>query len=419
MSPPPISYRVLAALAAPVFAGHAVVRALRDGGRHYLRGRFGHLDPATGPQPVWLHCASVGEVVTALPLLQALRETGIAPLAISTNTPTGYATARRRAGNDVRVVYLPFDRPRPLRRFLERLQPRAALILETELWPWLYSELERRRIPIALVNARLSPRTLDAPRWWRRVCADCLQRPAILLARSHDDAEGLRRLGADEQRIRVIGNLKLAAPAGDTAEAINLGPPFVLAASTHDDEELQIARAWRAAGARDHLLAIAPRHPGRGAAIARTLAREGFTIQRRSLGQPVGGCDTIYLADTLGELTGLMAGARVVVMGGSLIPRGGQNVLEPARAGQPIVTGPHMDNFADESARLEAAGGLVRATDAAAVVATVVALLDDPDRREAMGERARALLDAEADMATRYRKALAATIPALRAGAAP
>lgn len=411
---PPARYRMLGLALAPLLAGHALRRAVRDGGRRYLRERFGRIAPGDGPSPVWIHCASVGEVVTALPLLQALAAAGVAPLALSTNTPTGHATARRRAAPDVRVVYLPLDRPRPVRRFLDRLRPRAAVILETELWPWLYAETRNRDTPIALVNARLSKRTLEAPRWWRALAGFCLQQVAAVLARSEADAAGFRALGAPAERVRVIGNLKLAAAAGRPPAPIALGRPFVLAASTHADEERQLADAWRATGADACLLVIAPRHPERGGAIARELAAAGHRVARRSRGEPVTADTGVYLADTLGELTGLMAGAELVIMGGSLVPRGGQNVLEPARAGRAIVTGPHMDNFRAETDALADAGALRQADDAKAVVAIAQELLADEDARAGMGRRGAAVLAAGADLAERYLEALAPVLSASR-----
>lgn len=414
MNRPPFTYRALGPVLAPVLAGHACARALRDGGRDYLRERFGRIERTAGPEPVWLHCASVGEVVTALPLLRALRGAGIGPLALSTNTPTGHDIARRRTGDDTRVMYLPIDRPRPVRRFLDRLRPRAALILETELWPWLYSELSRREIPVALVNARLSARTLDAPRWWRAMAAHCLQQVTTVLARSEDDAAGFRQLGAPPERVQAIGNLKLAAAGTEPPEPIELSRPFVLAASTHDDEERQLAAAWRDGGNPDHLLVIAPRHPERGGTIARELAADGHRVARRSRSEPVTPETTVYLADTLGELTGLMRTAALVIMGGSLIPRGGHNVLEPARAERAIVTGPHMANFRAETDALLAADALQQGEDASAVVALAVALLADANARHEMGRRGRAVLEAGAEVVERYLAALAPLLPASR-----
>jgi 3-deoxy-D-manno-octulosonic-acid transferase len=395
-------------------AGYTLVRTTRDGGSTYLRGRYGFASARTD-SAVWIHCASVGEVAAAAPLLRELDAHGIGPLLVSTATPTGQQRARAQAPGGAAVVYLPLDRPGPVRRFLARTRPRAALILETELWPWLFGALEERATPIVLVNGRLSPRTLGAPAWWRHTAAWCLQRATRVLARSEADRDRFLQLGADTTRLEVVGNLKFAAPGGGPVAAIDPGSPFVLAASTHANEELQLARAWRERGPGSHLLVIAPRHPERGADIASALGAEGFAVRRRSQGEPAGPPGSIYLADTLGELTGFIAAAEVVVMGGSLIPRGGQNVLEPARAGRPIVTGPHMHNFADETDRLESAGALLRRNNATEVIGAVTGLLAAPDQARRIGSAGKELMAREADMGERYLRALVRAVPALSA----
>lgn len=417
-SPPP-AYRLASLALAPPLAGYTLYRALRDGGRAYLAGRYGFV--ATGLEaPVWIHCASVGEVAAAMPLLGELGDHGIGPLLVTTATPTGQALARARLPAGTGLAYLPLDRPGPVRRFLDRAGPRAALILETELWPYLYAGLARRGVPIALVNGRLSPRTLEAPAWWRRAAAWCLRQCERVLARSEADRRRFIDLGAAPERVVAVGNIKFAAAAGPAPEPIALGRAFVLAASTHDDEELQLARAWRAGGPAGRVLAIAPRHPERGRSIARALADEGFAVSRRSRHEaPGAGPEAIHLADTLGELAGLMAAADAVIMGGSFIPRGGQNVLEAARAGRAVITGPHMHNFADETARLETAGALIRVADAAAAIERVSRLLDEPRRLADMGRAGRSLLEAETDMAARYRRALVAALPGLAPAPAP
>lgn len=406
MSRPPASYRIASIALALPFGGYTVARALRDGGGDYLRERLGRV-AARGDRPLWIHCASVGEIIAALPLVAALRAHGIGPLLLSTNTPTGRRVAEARAPHGVGCVYLPLDRPGPVRRFLGRVRPRAAIVLETELWPWLFAGAAARDVPIVIVNGRLSPRTREAPSWLRTAVSACLRQVAAVLARSDNDAAGFRALGAPAERVQTIGNLKLAAPGVPAGEAIDLGRRFVLAASTHDDEEAQLARAWSAGGAGDALLVIAPRHPERGADVAARLRELGLQVARRSDGDAVSPETDVYLADTLGELPALIAGAELVIMGGSLIPRGGQNVLEPARAARPIITGPHMDNFRDETEALERAGALCRAPDAEAVVATAVAILADPSRRESMGVHGAEVLRSGADMAERYRRALA------------
>ncbi len=405
MSEPPFGYRLASLALALPFAGYTGVRAARDGGWCYLRERLGWA-PQRDDDPLWVHCASVGEVIAALPLVRELAAHGHGPLLLTTNTPTGRHVAEQRAPSGVDCAYLPLDRPGPVRRFLGRARPRAGIILETELWPWLFTAAYRRGIALALVNARLSSRTLHAPRWLRIAFEQCVQRTAAILARSAEDAEGFRDLGAPRERVRVIGNIKFAAPVAAAHARLDLGRPFVLAASTHDDEERQLAAAWTRDGASRILLVIAPRHPDRGKSIADGLQELGLAVARRSLGEPVSDDTDVYLADTLGELPALIAGAELVIMGGSLIARGGQNVLEPARAARAILAGPHMGNFREETAALVAAGGLRQGADAVEVTAAARELLADPAKCRAMGERAASVLDAGADMATRYRRAL-------------
>ncbi len=405
MTRPPASYRWLSRFLAPVLGGHALLRARRDGGWRYLRARYGFVEAMEQP-PVWLHCASVGEVATAMPLVHALAERGCHPLVLSTNTPTGHERARAQVPSGVRVVYLPIDRPGPVRRFVDRIRPRIALVLETELWPHLFAALAKRAVPIIIVNGRLSQRSLQAPRLWRHAASWCLARTHAILVRCEQDRRRFGELDAPPERVRVLGNLKNAAPVGPPPEPIELGRPFVLAASTHHDEEQQLARALGTHQDPSTLWVIAPRHPERGPAIRRELAGEGWTVAQRSLGEAVPSGFAIYLADTLGELPGLMRAARVVVMGGSLIPHGGQNVLEPARAARAMVTGPHMDNFADETAGLRVAGGLLQVDDAYELVASVASLLEDTPKRVAMGEAAHQWLARQPDPASLYRQAI-------------
>ncbi|MEX2576974.1 MAG: glycosyltransferase N-terminal domain-containing protein [Halofilum sp. (in: g-proteobacteria)] len=404
MSAPPLGYRAVSAALALPFAGYTLVRTLRDGDARYARERLG-LAPRFAQRPLWIHCASVGEVVTALPLVTALDAEGAGPLVISTNTPTGRAVAEARAPAGVYCIQAPLDRPASVRRFFARVSPRAGVILETELWPWLFAAAAARGVPLAIVNGRLSRRTRDAPGWLRASAAFCLARVAAVLARSEDDAAAFRALGAAPDRVRTIGNLKLAAPGTAPVSSESLGQPYVLAASTHHDEESQLAQHWRASGC-ETLLVIAPRHPERGARIAEQLRREGWRVARRSQKDALAPDTDLYLADTLGELPALIAGAELVIMGGSLIEHGGQNVLEPARAGRAVVTGPHMENFSEETAALREAGALRQCADAAEVVATTVELLGDSTQRRAMGGRASHVLEAGADIALRYHDAL-------------
>lgn len=401
-------YRPLTALLWPLLCWHAAREGRRAGEAGYAAQRRGRYPGGVRPGGLWIHAASVGEVRTVHPLLEAIRAAHPAlAITLTTSTPTGGQAAQRIPG--IQSLHLPLDRPRPVARFLGALRPEVGLVVETELWPELFAACRRRGVPLAIINGRLSRRTLRAPRPLRALYREALADIAVVLARSEADAAAYRELGAPAERVQVVGNLKFAAPggAGGVPRAIDLGRPYVLAASTHDDEEYRLAGAWGEAGGALPLLVIVPRHPQRGEALVRSLRRAGVRFALRSRGEGPGSADPVYLADTFGELEGFMAGAELVFMGGSLVPHGGQNLLEPARLGRALLSGPHLHNFADEAALLEACGALERVADAAAVAATAAAWLADPQALAARGERGRQAVAAGADMATRYRQALA------------
>ena len=406
-------YRSLTRLAWPLAAAYTLWRAARDGGGRYLRQRLGAGLPS-GPFPVWVHCASVGEVQAAAPLVAALARRLHGQVVVTTNTPTGAAAADRELPAGAVHAYLPLDTPGAARRFLHRLRPACGLVLETEIWPNLFAACRERGVPLAIVNGRLSPRTLTAPAWVRRAFGRALAGVALCLARSEADAERFRELGVAADRVRVAGNLKYArqAPASEGTGGAPLARPFVLAASTREGEEALVVAAWQAADTGGRLLVLAPRHPERREAILRDLGNRQVAV--RSRGEPVTAATEVYLVDTLGELAGFMGAAEVVVMGGSLVPKGGHNLLEPAALGRPVVTGPHTDNFAEEAAALRAAGGLVEVADAAELGEALTELLADAERRHQLGEAARQAVAAQAGVLDTYIEALADWCPELR-----
>jgi len=359
------------------------------------------IDPSPRPpgRLIWLHAASVGETTSILPLLPELA--GRAPdltLLVTTGTVTSAELLGRRLpelGLQRRVLhrFVPLDVPAWVRRFLDHWRPDAAGFVESELWPNLLAACRARRVPVMLINARLSDRSLAQ---WRRVpglARHVLAGFVRIQARSETDAARLRQLGC--QVVSTPGDLKLAAPPlpADEAELQRLrhllaGRPVWLAASTHPGEEALVFRAHRALAA-DHpglLTILAPRHPERGAAIA---AEAGdIRVARRSLGEkpPPEGA---WIADTLGELGLLYRLGPIAFVGRSLLrPGGGQNPLEPARLGCAVAVGPLVGNFADHVAMLRAAGALTIVQDAEELARWVDALLRDPVRRKAMADAA-------------------------------
>lgn len=422
-------YTLLLRLLSPALLLLTLWQATRRGGRRYLAERLGLHRTHLPAGAVWVHAASVGEVNTVAPLVAALREAEPErPILLTTVTPTGAQAAESRlgatpdAGAQVLHAYLPLDWPGAVRRFLRRTRPACALIMETEIWPQLYAGCERTGVPITLINGRLSPRTLRAGGWLRARYAEALGRVRAVLARGEEDAGRFVSLGAAPARVQAVGNLKFAAAAAMPAQiaAIDLGRPYDLAASTHEDEERQLAAQWLRHS--DTLLVIAPRHPVRAPAILRQLAglpalAAPGAVAVRSRGEAVGAQTRVYLADTFGELAGFIAGARLVVMGGSLVPVGGHNVLEAARQGKAPLFGPHMHNFTEEVRLLREAGAALQFDNAEALGAGLEPLLAQPDRLAELGQRAQAAVAGQQGVLEAYVQALAGACPAAAPGA--
>ena len=352
--------------------------------------RFGHATRDRPPGPLlWLHAASVGESLSFLPLLEAVtgRWPRLNPL-ITTGTVTSARLMADRLPAGAIHQFAPLDRPRWVGAFLDHWRPDLAIRVESELWPATLAAVEGRAIPSLLVNGRMSPRSL---RNWRRLpwlARRLLRGFALCLAQTEEDAARFRALGAGE--VRCHGNLKLAAGPlpFDAALLENLerrcaGRPVWIGASTHDGEERLLAAAHAAIRARlaDALLILVPRHPRRGPEIAARLRRDGHAVTLRSAHQPPSG--EIYVADGLGELGAMYRLAKAGFVGGSLVPHGGQNLLEPARLDCAILHGPHMTNFAEIADEIARAGGSTEVATGEALADAVTALLTDETLRSA------------------------------------
>lgn len=405
-------YRLLLALLAPVILLFNAWQALRASDMRLFCQRLGLCLRQRQDHPLWLHAASVGELIAAQALLIALREKfpGLA-IVVTTTTVTGARLARTRLPAEIEHVYLPLDWPGAVKRFLRSVQPRAALIMETELWPNLFIATARQDIPLLIVNGRLSPRSMNAGPWIKQLFRISLQGVSAVLARSEEDAENYIALGATAERVQTVGNIKFASThAENPVAAMDLGRPFVLAASTREeDEELQIASLWQQQNFTEkfsRLLVIAPRHPNRCGAILKQLQGLQARIAVRSRGDAINADTQIYLADTLDELEAFMAGADMVFMGGSLVPRGGQNILEAARLGKPLLFGPHMENFSDEATLLLQANAALQVADSAQLGQGLQHWFDNPQVAQAYGQRAQAMMAQQDDILGRYLRAV-------------
>jgi 3-deoxy-D-manno-octulosonic-acid transferase len=370
---------------------------------------FGPALPAGG---LWVHAVSVGEVQAAASLVRALRQRyPQLPLLLTTSTPTGRGRARSLFGDEVGVRYLPYDLPGPVRRFLDRARPRLGIVLETELWPNLYRDCARRGVPLVLASARVSARSVRRYRWLGGLVRATLAR-VVVAAQSEADAARFTALGADPAQVRVVGNLKFDFELPPRTEAqgralratLGAARPVWVAGSTHDGEEELVldAHARLRAARPDALLVLAPRHPPRFAAVAALLRRRGVAFVARSTAQPVTATTEVLLVDTLGELVLFYAAADVAFVGGSLVPVGGHNLLEPAALGKPVITGPYTANAAPVARLLIDAGAAEVVADGAALAASVTRLLADPAAMRGAGGRGLAAVGANRGALARF-----------------
>jgi len=389
-------YQVGSALGTPIASQLLLQRQKR--GKEHPERLSERLGQASMPRPkgplVWVHGASVGEMLAAVPLIERLRAQHFAVL-VTSGTVTSAALAEQRLPDGVLHQFVPLDAPRFVRRFLEHWRPGLALFVESDLWPNLICACAKRKVPMIIVNGRLSARSFK--RWQRvpRVISALLNRFDLCLAQSANDAERYARLGAP--RVNATGNLKLdvpAPPADDAAlrrltEIIGKRP-VMLAASTHPGEEAAVITAHRRLRAKfpTLLTIIVPRHPARGESIAATAKTAGLAVALRSRrAQPMPDI-AIYIADTLGELGLMYRLAPIVFMGGSHASHGGQNPIEATRLGAAIIHGPHVWNFADIYAALDAAGGARSVADEEALATALAAWLSDPAARQAAAQAA-------------------------------
>jgi 3-deoxy-D-manno-octulosonic-acid transferase len=399
-------YVLLTYLLAPVLiafeAWQAVTRADHRG---RLGQRLGLVPRSARAGSVWVHAVSVGEVQAAAGLVQALqsRHPGL-PIVVSTVTPTGAQRARALFKDSVQHCYLPYDLPGSVRRFLDRVAPQVVVILETEIWPTLYAELGRRGIPLVLGSARLTTRSVGRYRRLASLIRDTLSHDILIGAQTPADAERFRMIGAPADRVQVSGNIKydLEIPPAQVdagrrlRSAWGAGRPVWIAGSTHEGEETAALAAHAAVRAThpDALLLLVPRHPQRFESVRQLLGKQGTRYQQRSNGLLPAPEDEVFLVDTLGELQMLYAATDIAFVGGSLVPIGGHNLLEPAVLGLPILSGPHTQNGPDIAELLAQSGALRVVGDGDELGAALRRWFDDPARARSDGECGRRAVEA-------------------------
>jgi len=364
----------------------------------HFEERFGFGRRRLDRPGIWVHAVSVGEVVAASSLVAALRKKHPdIPVVVTTVTPTGAQQVRDLFGDEVLHSYAPYDTPGAVRRFFRRMRPRLAIVMETELWPNMYGECGKRGVPLVLANARISPRSVKRYQRFSSLFREALSNGILIAAQSEQDAARFLRVGANPEHVLVTGNLKadLSFPRGLIESGQRFRDanfprrPTWIAASTHEGEEAAALDAHDRVRARvpGALLLLVPRHPNRFEGVAELLAARYPGFRRRSLSQAPGGDDPVYLVDTLGELPMFYAAADAAFVGGSLVPIGGHNLLEPAVLSLPVITGPHNFNAEQTAGLLQDAGGLEVVADGAALGDAMAALLADPEQRRERGLR--------------------------------
>jgi len=351
-------------------------------------------EPRPNGPLIWLHSASVGEMLAVIPLIERIRAQGFAVL-VTSGTVTSAALAEHRLPPGALHQFIPLDAPRYVGRFLDHWQPDLALFVESDLWPNLILASARRRIPMIMVNGRLSERSFRRWRLAPGVIAALLSRLDLCLTQSAADAKRYGQLGAP--RVSSTGNLKLDVPpppvddvALRTLKSVIDSRPVIAAASTHAGEETTVIAAHRRLRTRvpSLLTVIAPRHPARGESIAEIAKVAGLSVGLRSRGELPNKDIDIYIADTLGELGLIYRIAPIVFMGGSLASHGGQNPIEAIRLDAAVVHGPHVWNFAEIYATLDQADGARLVTDEETLLAALGDWLGNPAARKAVAEAA-------------------------------
>src|SRR5687768_8966894 len=392
-------YTVALRLALPLILLRLWWRGRREPGyREHVQERFGMYAGKRPQKALWLHAVSVGEARAAAPLVRELQRIARDHAVVMTcTTAAGRETLRQVYGDSVIATYLPYDYPETVEAFLERFQPRLGVLMETELWPNLLAACERRRVPVVLANARMSEKSARGYRRWRALTAPAIRSLAVVCAQSEADATRLRELGA--RRVEVTGNLKFDVALDN--EQLERGrewrrrvaKPVLLLASTRDGEEKLLLQAI---GEADFLTIVVPRHPQRFDEVAE------LAQSRRTRAPVPAASHRVYLGDTMGEMAFYYGAADVVIIGGSFMPLGGQNLIEALAAGVPAVLGPSMYNFAEATRLALAAGAALQAANPMEAAALARELLKDDARRRRVAEAGKALCEAHRGATARH-----------------
>lgn len=397
-------YTILFYLAFPVILIRLIWRSRwQSEYRKRLPERLGFY-PFKKEKCIWVHAVSVGETLAAIPLIKALlsRYPNL-PLLVTTMTPTGAARVKTAFGEQVQHAYIPYDLPGAVNRFLNNAHPIIAIIMETELWPNLLFACHRHQIPVCLVNARLSEKSARGYQSIAPLTREMLKRITVIATHGQADAARFLALGASKDSVIVTGSIKfdlelpkdLAIKSSTLRASLGQDRFIWVAASTHEGEEEIMLLAHQKLREKNPnaLLILVPRHPNRFDDIAK-LSEQFFKTARRSQASILSKDTAVYLGDSMGELLLMYAVSDVAFVGGSLIQRGGHNLLEPAALKKPILMGPHLFNFAEISELFFSEQALIKVTGASSLADVLITLMQDQEKRLQMGERAAHIVDA-------------------------
>lgn len=362
--------------------------------------RFGFYKQKIIPNSIWIHAVSVGEVVAAVPMIKELQKTYPQISILVTNTtPTGADRVRTLLGDTVTQIYLPYDFPDAVSRFFKKAQPRLGIIMETELWPNLLHLAGQNKVPTILANARLSERSAQGYLRFAKLTHEMVQPFSLVIAQTQSDADRFVQLGVDAEKIRITGSIKfdLEIPADLFAKAKTLKQmlgndrPVLIAASTHQGEDELVLQAFAEIKKvlPQTLLILVPRHPERFASVAELCRKQNYKVVLRTENKTCDESVDVFIGDTMGELLLFYAVSDVAYVGGSLVKRGGQNPLEPAAVGLPVLTGPHIFNFTLINQQLQQAGAAIQIHNPQELAEKVVNLLNNKAQRQHLSELAK------------------------------
>lgn len=360
---------------------------------------YGQIDAKA--HDLWIHAVSFGEVEVVKGLVSHWLEQGLS-LCITTTTPTGSNRVRQLFGERVSHVYLPYELPCRQRQFLKQFQPKALVIVETELWPNLLKTVASAGLKIVIINARLSERSVRGYAYISRFMKYILSKVTAVLCQSDEDVKRFCQLGLAQDKVQMAGNLKFDGVGGNSSHNTNLMPPVNLqqrkcwiAASTHPGEEELVIQAHKRLLQKypDLILILAPRHPERKMEISKLIATQGLTDVARSENVPITLQHQVFLLDTLGELNSFYRLTAIAFVGGSLVKHGGHNMLEPIMAGATVLTGPHVHNFTYIYKQLKSIDGMYTIENQAQLAEHVQMLLDKPEVGKQQVDRARGFVE--------------------------